>query len=354
MNELRQISRDNFSDPKMEVPDGGVVENPLHRSSFFRDMSIIFEEVRKNRELISGNSLKERLTSDTVVLGLGSAGVVALSAFVSFLFPRVNSPSEKSIHNAEVTVLVVFIVISMISIREWFMREIYPIKYNPAIREMLSDQTRNEITLRCEQPYDSTGAIGIRYASEMEILSDLAQKSSLVFEKPMDEGGINQILDSCNETGKPISTLILNLHGTPTHAKLSERCSLNPSAISKLHFDKLAENANIVLESCSVGAPIKNQLNVAECFQLFAGPTRRVYAPVEDLPVGDRYVRYNKETNSWSFHTTRSILPILGTLSDHPALPFCSRRWIDITAPEIDYEELRKKASILGINSDSR
>lgn len=74
--------------------------------------------------------------------------------------------------------------------------------------------------------------------------------------------------------------------------------------VSKIHFNKLASKANIILLSCSIGADgiSDNQLNLAEWFQYYAGKKRKVFAPKTPVTVkGINFTNIGKKNLNVTF-----------------------------------------------------
>lgn len=112
---------------------------------------------------------------------------------------------------------------------------------------------------------------------------------------------LDDINDSMSEVikSKQIGLLILNAHGSPNMMQLSNYRAIDKSNIHQLNFSLLAPNAKILLESCSVGKEGSSS-NLAELFQFYAGPYRKIYAPNNPC-YGDGII-YKKDKNFTFFN----------------------------------------------------
>lgn len=184
--------------------------------------------------------------------------------------------------------------LSFLEIPSWF--------FWSKLNTIIENQNRNEVVLYCiPESSDSTGAATRMNHIIFNILKDLSKSHSIVIKKANKIKDINDAIEEINQQGRKIKTLWISAHGESDDIYLGKQRIVGlgtqeimgkkfvrkndflipPACVDKLQFKKLDLHADIVLQSCNAGgkSSIVNGLNIAEWFQLYAGPTRRVFAP---------------------------------------------------------------------------
>ncbi len=211
-----------------------------------------------------------------------------------------------------------------------------------------ADQSKKDVVLVCNAKSDWTGAANNLTAQNLKILKKLAETHSITFAKIGTIVDINDAIEQIHQQGRKIKTLWLLAHGNPHLIHIGKEIIIgndfahtlfdtilnfffDRKCVSKIHFEKLDSYANIVLSSCSVGdkSDIVDSLNIAEWFQLYAGPHRRVFAPLGLLPING----------------TRQTVNSNGEVNYHFKSLFGSDITSDISYSEI-VEKINKKNSI--------
>lgn len=188
------------------------------------------------------------------------------------------------------------------------------------LNKLCDDQSKNDVVLVCLGSSDWNGAINGQSPQTLQIFKDLSKTHSIVIKKVSTLNDINEEIDKISEQGRKIKTFWLCGHGEPDSISLGAEELIGKdrvygfgrigmaARVDNIHFDKMDPEADIVVASCSIGGipRIADGLNVAEWIQFFAGPKRRVFAPICDLPnwgidrtqteTGSTY----KFRNSWS------------------------------------------------------
>lgn len=161
------------------------------------------------------------------------------------------------------------------------------------------DQSNSNVVLICRPTADPTGATYSVSSSKIEYLKELRKKNSIVICKVDTVNDINKQIDYIKNQNRTIKTLLITAHGDPDQIALGKELIIGKDPVrglladvvpricaDKIHFENLDPEADIVLESCSTGGKpgIVDGLNIAEWFQLYAGPKRRVFAARTYMP----------------------------------------------------------------------
>ncbi|HEV8051535.1 MAG TPA: hypothetical protein VGP47_03505 [Parachlamydiaceae bacterium] len=175
--------------------------------------------------------------------------------------------------------------------------EIYPMCVRYQFNKLTADQTHKTTLLVCRAAFDFNGAIFRGIPKNIEALTELSTTLS-IFERRVDRlDQINEDIDTITEQGRNIRFFWLCMHGTSEEMLLgsdklviesklekSSICALlisNKKSIERIHFSKLDPDAFIILDSCNTGEELPYpQMNIAEYVQYYAGPKRKVYAPI--------------------------------------------------------------------------
>lgn len=224
------------------------------------------------------------------------------------------------------------------------------------IRKLAQDQTKKDVVLYCVPKYgDWNGCATNIHSQELQDLKTLNKTHSIVHKEVSNIEDINIAIDEITKRGQTVNTLWINAHGTSNSIDLGFRSVVGEESTTKglqgrifpspcirsLNFSQLSPNADIVLNSCSVGEKNENSMNFAEWVQIYAGANRKVYAPNE-AGVSAELVETASENKFRLYTIERSIYNLL-TLNFKKFL-FEKK---DITA-DISYDSAINKARHLG------
>lgn len=226
------------------------------------------------------------------------------------------------------------------------------------IQKLTQDQSKKNVVLHCfQRHFDVNGAASRVSKRTLDVLKKLSKTHSIVHVSVGSAKDINAAVDQINARGQKVQILWVNAHGRPRSMLLGSEIiksweSKNPFMrliekvlplrhIDSLNFSKLAPNADIVLESCSVGKEDPRFLSFAEWAQIYAGRNRKVHAPSSTGVASGTYF----DETCWGrkkFHF--SNLDRMD-MNDFPAFP--TPIFKDVTA-NISYGSALKKARKLG------
>lgn len=220
------------------------------------------------------------------------------------------------------------------------------------MQKLTKDQSKQNVVLHCFQRHlDWNGAASRIVKQKVDLFKNLSKTHSMVHVSVSSAKDINAAIDQINARGQKVQILWVNAHGNSRGMRLvkwiTSSESKNPllrvlekvlpkNNIDSIHFSKLAPKADIVLESCSIGAENPDHLSFAEWAQIHAGRNRNVHAPSKTAVAGGTDY---KET-SWGkkkFYFSNS------EFNSHD-LRFIKK---DVTA-NISYDSALKKAQRLG------
>ncbi len=167
------------------------------------------------------------------------------------------------------------------------MLEIPSLIRSSRLNKIADDQSKKDVVLICRATSDLTGGANKLSSKEFEIFKKLAQTCSIVSKQVDTVADINNAIDKIHRQGKKIKTLYFKMHGCPyaiapgkEHIVTVEDDKIQNVCVDKISFEKLDPEADIILMACNVGKDVPiGRLNIADYFQLCAGPHRRVSAP---------------------------------------------------------------------------
>lgn len=170
----------------------------------------------------------------------------------------------------------------------------HELKKNEEIRERIKklyDSSKNEVALVFNTTSDYNNSIQLNNF-QLQFFEDIGKKHSVNMNETYECIAINREIDSQFSQKKSIRYLIKRCHGKQFDMKCSNMESLCASShvlseddfdVRGLHYSKLAQNAVIILHSCSTGKSEGALPSIAEWMQFYAGPRRKVIAPNKNV-----------------------------------------------------------------------
>ncbi|NGX48233.1 MAG: hypothetical protein K1000chlam3_01623 [Chlamydiae bacterium] len=156
------------------------------------------------------------------------------------------------------------------------------------IRKLAKDQSKKNVVLHCvPKNGDWNGATTRQTKKEIEILRELSKTHSIVHKIVSSPRDINSAIDEIRLRGQEVKILWINAHGNPDVIQLNLFQTVKGKNINEIQFTKLAPDADIVLQSCSVGKKYSNWINFAEWVQIYAGRKRKIHAPKDVVSIGE-------------------------------------------------------------------